>query len=141
MVLFTYYKTMTDKITISNEEPKVEEGRFGTTELLTEKPSYFGIILSILIVILMCILGGLYAWSELLIKNKALENTLLTETRPTSEANNEPESTTAEAEVETLGAMSTSDEIDAIEADLESTPIEEEVFDAELGNVEAEITQ
>jgi hypothetical protein len=133
--------TMTDKKTISNEEPVVSEGHFGSAELLTEKPSYFGIILSVLIVILMCILGGLYAWSEVLIKNKALEDTLPTSTRPTEEQNNEPESTTAEAAVDTLGAMSTSDEIDAIEADLLSTPIEDEVFDAELNNVEAELTQ
>ncbi|MFM2382005.1 MAG: hypothetical protein RLZZ76_772 [Candidatus Parcubacteria bacterium] len=124
---------------ISQEEPTVSEGHFGTTELLTEKPSYFGIILSILIVILMCILGGLYAWSEQILKNKALEEN--TPTRPTNEQNNEPESTTAEASVETLGAMSTSDEIDAIEADLESTPIEAEVFEAELNNVESTLTQ
>ncbi len=129
---------MKENKTISQEESTVSEGNFGSGELLTEKPSYFGIILSILIIVLMCILGGLYAWSEQLKKNTTIEST---STRPTLEQNNEPESTTAEARVETLSAMSTSDEIDAIEADLQSTLMEEEVFEAELNNIEAEVTQ
>lgn len=45
----------------------------------------------------------------------------ITPQRPSAAQNNEPESTTAEAEVESLSALSTSDEIPALEADLEST--------------------
>ncbi len=132
---------MSERPTFRKDELKMPQEHFGSGELLTEKPSYFGIVLSILIVILMCILGGLYAWSEIILKNRALENELPTATRPTKEENNEPESTTAEAQVETLGAMSTSDEIDAIEADLESTRIEDEVFEADMGAIETELAQ
>ena len=132
---------MSNKATISQEEPTVSEGNVGSGELLTEKPSYFGIILSILIVVLMCILGGLYIWSEHILKNNTSESGIPSSSRPTPEQNNEPESTTAEAHVETLGAMSTSDEIDAIEADLEATTMNDEVFEAELGTIDAELTQ
>lgn len=132
---------MSNKDTISQEEPTVSEGHFGQGELLTEKPSYFGIILSVLILVLMCILGGLYIWSEQILKNNISESELPSSSRPTPEQNNEPESATAEAHVETLGAMSTSDEIDAIEADLEATTMNDEVFEAELGTIDAELTQ
>ncbi len=103
-----------------------------------EHPSHFGAILSALIVVLMVILALLYAWSEQLLFNKAVEENTPT-FRPTKEQNNEPESTTAEAEVETLGAMSTSDELGAIESDLASTPFDDETFNARLENVETEL--
>lgn len=130
---------MDKKTTFSKEELKMPEEHFGAQELLSDKPSYFGIMLSILIVVLICILGGLYAWSEILQKNAQLPVAQTVTPRPTAEENNEPESTTAEAHVETLGAMSTSDEIGAIEADIESTTIDE--IDADINSVEAELAQ
>ena len=84
------------------------------------EPSYTGILLGVLVVILM--LGGLYMWNQQLQEN-ANVIPIPIEQRPTVEQNNEPESTNAEAEVETLGAMSTSDELDTIGADLESTTV------------------
>jgi len=57
--------------------------------------------------------------------------------RPSREENNEPESTTAEAQVDTMQAVSTSDEITAIEADVEATNLES--LDAELNAIDAEL--
>jgi hypothetical protein len=57
--------------------------------------------------------------------------------RPTAQMNNEPESTTAEAETESFGAMSTSDELNAIEADLESTNLDS--LERELIQIDTEL--
>jgi hypothetical protein len=119
------------------DELKMPQENFGTQNIVDDRPSYFGVILSMLIIVLMAILGGLYAWSELILKNKTVE--VPAATRPTAAENNEPESTTAEAQTETLGAMSPSDEVDAIESDLMSTPFEDEVFEAQIQNIESDI--
>ena len=112
----------------NNEEMKMPEEQFGnfTSE---ETSSHLGIILGVLIVVLMLILGGLYLWSTTLqqevppIMNPS--NQL-----PTAQENNEPESNNAEADVQTLETLSTSDEIDAMNADIESTNTQ--TLDADL---------
>lgn len=105
-----------------------------------DKPSYLGITLGALIVILVLLLGGLYLWSTTLGDNIYIDSNA---TRPTAAENNEPESTNAEAEVETFQALSTSDELGAIEADLDSTNLDN--LDTELitieESLEAEIIQ
>lgn len=53
-----------------------------------------------------------------------------TNLRPSLETNQEPESTTAKAEIQAFGAMSTSNELNSIEADLLGT---------DLTNLETEI--
>jgi hypothetical protein len=60
-----------------------------------------------------------------------------TSLRPTAEMNKEPETTNAVAEVDSFGALSTSDEITAIEADLESTNLGE--LETELLQIETEL--
>lgn len=95
------------------------------------------VILIGLIFILIGILVGLYFWGQTL-KEQAPEE-VPTATRPTAEENNEPESTNAEADVQTFQAMSTSDEIDAIENDIESTNLDS--LSAELNDIEAELNQ
>ena len=45
--------------------------------------------------------------------------------RPTAEMNNEPESTTAEARTGATDVVSTSDELDALQADIESTSFDD----------------
>lgn len=94
-----------------------------------------GPILFILVVLLLGILGGMYYWFTIL-QNQAT-TPVPTTLRPTPEQNNEPESTTAEAQVEALNTMSTSDELNAIEADLESTNLDG--LEAELQAIEAEL--
>ena len=121
---------------IEKEKPTHRADQFGPL-YQDDAPSYIGMILGILIIILMLLLGGLYLWGETQQKNTEIPNSTKG-TRPTAAENNEPESTNAEAAVETLSAMSTSDELSAIEADLSSTIISDP--EAELTSVEAELT-
>lgn len=123
------------KNTFSKDELKMPEERFGVTES-HEKTSYVGIILGVLIVVLMLILAGLYMWSQLL-QNQSPAVVPQESAQPTAEQNNEPESTNAEADVQVLQTMSTSDEISTIESDLDSTNLDG--IDAELTAIDAEL--
>jgi hypothetical protein len=76
-----------------------------------------GPILILLFAILLALLGGIYYWYTILMS----ETVTAPATRPTAEMNNEPESTTAEARTGATDVVSTSDELDAIQADIEST--------------------
>ena len=113
------------------------EERFGVSEI---RPSHKGVIIGILIVCLILILGGLYAWGEFIKQQQALSEIQNRVQRPTAEENNEPESTNAEAEVENIVAMSTSDELDTINTDLQSTVILE-TLDADMTAIEAEFAR
>ncbi len=93
-----------------------------------------GLVIGILIVALLIILGGLFLWYK---ASQLTPAQTLTPTRPTDEMNNEPESTTAEAQTESFAAMSTSDEVDAIDADLESTNLDS--LDSDLNQIDAEL--
>ena len=75
-----------------------------------------GPILILLFAILLALLGGIYYWYTILMS----EPIAVPATRPTAEMNNEPESTTAEARTSATDVVSTSDELDAIQADIES---------------------
>lgn len=118
---------------IPESELKMPEESFSKPE--GKGPSILGPILAVLIVILILLLGGLYLWGTTLTIGEP-EFTIPDE-RPTPEENNEPESTTAEADVQALETMSTSDEISAIEADLESTDLDR--FDEDLSAIDAEL--
>lgn len=76
-----------------------------------------GPILLLLFAILAAMLGGIYYWYTILMS----EPLAIIPTRPTAEMNNEPESTTAEARTGATDVVSTSDELDALQADIEST--------------------
>jgi hypothetical protein len=106
------------------------------TAAAEDKAGQLGIILGVLIVVLVLILGGLYIWGSTIGAGNTVE-AIPAADRPTAEENNEPESTNAEAEVETMGALSTSNEIEAIEADIESTDLD--ALDAELDAIDAEL--
>lgn len=104
---------------------------------INEQPSHFGLIIGVLVIVLALILMGLYIWGRLMLQEPVVPNP--SPQRPTAEENNEPESTTAEARAEVLDIMSSSDELDAIEADLNGTRIGDidtdiNAIDAELGN-------
>lgn len=123
---------------VAGEELKMPEDTFTPSSAAFEpdKSAHLGAILGILIVVLVLILGGLYLWGMTMSTESLLEveNTM---ERPTAEENNEPESSNAEAEVETMGAVSTSNSIEAIEADIESTDLD--ALDAELNAIETEL--
>lgn len=76
-----------------------------------------GPILIHLFAILLALLGGIYYWYTILMSQPVVPPA----TRPTAEMNNEPESTTAEARTGATDVVSTSDELDALQADIEST--------------------
>jgi len=120
---------------LSHEEMKMPEN---STKSIRppERPQtpVNGIIIFILALLLIGILGGMYYWFSQLTANTAPVPTV---ERPTSEENNEPESTTAEAAVETQAALSTSDEIASIEADVLATDLDS--LDAELIAIDAEL--
>ena len=99
------------------------------TEGITNGP-----ILILLVVLLIAILGGMYRWFVILNNDVPTINAGL---RPSAAENNEPESTTAEARAEAMGVVSTSDEIPAIEADIESTDLDS--VESELDAIEAEL--
>ena len=91
-------------------------------------------IIILLSLILVAILGGFYYWYTLVVQEATTINTA---TRPTADENNEPESTTAEARTETMDVVSTSDELSAIRADLDSTHLED--LDLEIPAIESEL--
>lgn len=93
--------------------------------------STLGVVIGILIVALVLILGGLYLWGS----------TLTTEDvtpEPTStRINREPETPRNDADIQALQTVSNSDELYAIEADLESTNLD--TLEAELDIIESEM--
>ncbi len=93
--------------------------------------SQVGPILGVLIVILIIILGGLYLWGSMLPKqeNQARVERAL--------PNYEPETTRAVADRQIMDTTSSSNDLDAIYADLESTNLND--LDADLTQVEAEM--
>lgn len=115
------------------EEMKMPQNA-AVTEVTKPQSATNGPILVILAVLLLVVLGAMYYWFTLL-------NTAPVEipeiSRPTAEENNEPESTTAEAQTDTFEVVSTSDELTAIEADLESTNMDS--LDAELQAIDTEL--
>lgn len=124
---------MNEKPNVDNLKMHMPEGSLAIPEGGSEQRIANGPILVLLIVLLILIIGGMYWWYTKL----QGEPFLPTPTRPTAEQNNEPESTTAEAQTETMQAVSTSDEINAIEADLETTNLDS--LDTELQAIESEL--
>lgn len=116
-------------------EMKMPEGTKAPadTSVPNNKP-ILGLIIVLLFLILLLILAGLYYWSTFMNQPMAADPAPM---RPTAEQNQEPESTTARARTENLDVISTSNELDAIEADVESTNLDD--LDAELSAIDAEL--
>lgn len=93
-----------------------------------------GMTIVMLVVALVVVLIGLVYWYNATHQEMPMQEV---PTRPTYETNQEPESTTAEAQVDSFGVMSTSDELGTIEADLESTNLDS--LEAELTQIEEEL--
>jgi flagellar basal body-associated protein FliL len=91
-------------------------------------------IIVLLFLILVAILAGFYYWYTIVMSEQVVPETA---TRPTALENNEPESTTAEARTSLMDVVSTSDELDAIAADAQSTNLEDLVN--ETTAIEAEL--
>ncbi len=83
-------------------------------EFRTVHHSHVGPILAVLVIMLVLILGGLYLWGGMLSKEAQVRE-------ETPIVNNEPETPRAVADQEILEIVSPSDELDAIDADINST--------------------
>lgn len=109
-----------------NGDFKMPEESFGRGKVpapATEH-SHFGVILGVLILLLALIFAGLYVWSQYLQQKPQPAAPAPVASRPTDAQNKEPESTNAKADTQTLNTLSTSDELGAIKADLESTNLD-----------------
>ncbi|MCD5382192.1 MAG: hypothetical protein LR017_02640 [Candidatus Pacebacteria bacterium] len=100
-----------------------------------EHLSHLGPILGVLIVVLVLILGGLYLWGATLSEGPAPAAEAPTEPRQIE--NNEPETPRAEADTHILETVSSSDEISAIETDIDNTNLDS--LDAEIEAIDAEL--
>ncbi len=116
------------------EEMKLPEEDISTDADDTQPQNSSGVVIFILFAILAAVLVGMYFWYE---ASTTIPQTTNEASRPTLEENKEPETTTATAQTESFNAMSTSDEITAIEADLESTDLDN--LEAEMLQIEAEL--
>lgn len=91
--------------------------------LMEKHHTHMGPVLGALIVALVLILVGFYLWGSQLSKNAELIDTMPAPT-PVPFQNTEPETPRDAADAQTLETVSSSDEISAIEADLESTNLD-----------------
>ena len=105
-------------------EMKMPQDGFVESEPETKQIPLMPIILFGVILILIGILGALLWWGSQFLTGPEVASPTPVATRPTAAENNEPESTNAEADLTVIQALSTSDEITAIEADLFGTDIE-----------------
>lgn len=122
--------------TFKDEELKVPEasGWRRAASAPVEKHRFAPFILGTLILLLLLVLAGLYYWHSIINQTPIVTST---SNRPTEEENQEPESETARAETDALGTLSTSDEIPALEADIEGTNLEN--LESELNAIDAEL--
>ena len=120
---------------LSDEEMKMPENSNLASAPEEESSPLNGVIIVLLALVLIGILAGMYFWFSQL--TTQIETPAPVIERPSAEENNEPESDNAEAAVEIQSALSTSDEIAAIEADIAATDIDS--LDAELNAIDAEL--
>lgn len=121
-----------------DEEMKMPEEQFGEENAKPNTP-YLGIVLGILILILLAVLGGLYMWSKVLLQDSKHQPipSISDEVQQTVPESTEPVNDAQQVDEEVLPPLSTSDEIGALEADLDNTNLDE--IDAELESIEAEL--
>jgi hypothetical protein len=116
-----------------NNNTDTESVRMPEENLMVTSHSHMGPILGALIVVLVLILGGFYLWGSSL--SSDIEIPIETQGEPFN--NSEPETPRAAADAQIFETLSPSDEINAIEADLESTNLDS--LGSELIVVEREL--
>lgn len=118
-----------------NEAMHVPSTRVSTSPTEPAAPRLLSApIIILLFLILVAILAGFYYWYTLVMKDQVVPSTT---TRPNAEQNNEPESTTAEARTGLMDVVSTSDELEAIAADAQSTNLED--LNSEITPIETDL--
>jgi uncharacterized protein HemX len=122
------------------EETKTEHGHAEAPQNANTAPapltkthnSSLGPILGVLLILLVIIFSGLYLWGA------ALNSQFETEQNNRTIPNNEPETVRAVADTQILETVSSSDSLEAIEADVNSTILDS--LDAELDEIDRELT-
>lgn len=76
--------------------------------------SHAGPVLAVLVLLLLLVFGGLYIWGRML-------QTEIPQPESPLPPNNEPETPRSQADVQILDTVSSSDDLGAIESDLQST--------------------
>jgi hypothetical protein len=100
---------------------------------LQQYPSLLAVA-ALVILLIALLLGILYVWGSVLTHDG------ITQTAPTAQKpliNNEPETPRMTADVQALNTLSSSDELSAIRADLESTSLNS--IDTDMQSIEAEL--
>lgn len=124
----------TTEPTFDAEAMKMPEGVVSRNERAGAPSQNIGVLIALLFVVLAIIAGGMYYWF-MLSQTPVVEETSL---RPSAAENQEPESTNARADVDAMSTLSTSNELPAIYADIQSTDVAS--LNSELVAIEAEIT-
>lgn len=106
---------MNDNTPLPQDQMKMPEENFGQSAVEPHS-SHMGVILGVLIVALVLILGGLYLWSVTL-QTQTPPPTVAT---PNTQKNEQPQQATS---TQDANALSTSDEIQAIDTDLQKTDV------------------
>lgn len=124
-----------DELYIPDEEMKVPEAARLQPEPGGDWGKRLVTVLSISIAFTLLALAGLYLYDRFLTAPDAAEPAA--PARPTAAENQEPESPTARAEVDTMQALSPSDNLSTIITDLENTNLNN--LDAELTTIDNEL--
>jgi hypothetical protein len=95
-----------------------------------EKKVHTGPVLAVFIIVILLILGGLYLWGASLTKNSILNDALPL-------INNEPETPRAIADKQIFEVVSPSDDLNAIEIDIESTNFN--ILEEDVSTIEVEL--
>lgn len=116
------------------ETNETESKSVNPTSFSEQYHAHVGPLLGILVIVIVLIFSGLYLWGAMLGKESGTR-----EFTPRTLPNNEPETTRAVTDQDILKTMSSSNELDALYADIESTNLDS--LDSELDQVEAELRQ
>jgi hypothetical protein len=111
-----------------NENPNVDPKLNTPLEFHEAHHARLGPILGVLILILALILGGLFLWGSMLAEKEAPMLPPI--------VNNEPETPRAEADAQIFETTSPSDDLGAIEADIESTNLD--LLDQDMQAIDSE---
>lgn len=121
---------MTEINNTNTEASDVEMKMPTSNPQVQSTPIHTGPMIGVLLIMFVLILAGLYLWGGMLKSNNSLPN------EPVPIVNNEPETTRAIADQKIAETLSTSDELSAIEADVNTTDLNS--IDTELTAVETE---
>lgn len=112
-----------------------EDQEYTTSIDSIEHASHLRVMLIVLVVVLILMVVGLFLWNHVITQDGQEKE----RNSPRTIENNEPEALRADTDTQILNTVSTSDTIDAIEADLKSTNLDN--LDQELTEIGQELNR